>query len=77
MENKFPIFSEYIFEIRAVWVDPEFNHATRCVEATRNKAAALPLAYITNIDNLNFRIVKLADQFDCLEFLYACSSILD
>ena len=57
MEHKFLVLTEDLFEVRAFGVDPEFDHAARCVKASRNIAAALTFANVAQIDDNDIGVV--------------------
>ena len=61
MEDEFLVFGEDLFEIGAVGVHPEFQHAAWAVEAAGDEAAALAFARVAQIDDLDGRIIHQGD----------------
>lgn len=73
VKDEFFLLTEDILEVGAVWIDPEFDHATRCMEATGDKTATLTLTHISNVDYHDIGIVEHANKIGSFNFFDAFS----
>lgn len=71
------LLPEDILEIRAIGINPEFNHPPRRVKTAGNIAAALAFTDVPDIHHNDVRIVQHANKIRRLNLLNAGAGVLN
>ena len=77
MEDELFIFGKDIFEIGAGGIHPEFQHAARAVEAAGDEACALAFPRVTQINDLDGRIICQCNGIGSCDFLDTGTGVCD
>src|SRR5690606_28531386 len=68
VKHKSLVLTEHVFEIRAVGIDPEFDHPARRVKTAGNVPCLFAFAGVADVDDDHLGVIQHGDQIGGFDF---------